>query len=217
MTFLPSFLSEKVGGPIKPISIYTTELYPALTHELIAQCTNQDWDMLEIREGLPEGRGVFLKRGNVQRGIVLCNYGGHLLTYKKGMEMYDNPDFGNYLLQFKFEEKKFFLVHTVGSPDTFGKLINHSQIHPNVTPKVFKNKEGEPEVMFLALKQIAHGEELVYNYGDKFVGVQECITSCKQCYEEDCSELLSLVVKLNWSLVDRNVSWWSFSFKRRYK
>jgi cytochrome c553 len=140
----------------------------------------QKWDNLEVREGLPEGRGVFSIRGDI-KDTVLCNYGGVLLTYRAGMEMYKFAAFGNYLMQFTFWEKKYFYYHNEETLETYGKLINHSAIHPNCTPKVFR-KEGTPVIVFLALRDISAGEELSYDYGKDYEGVEQCLTSCVTCH-----------------------------------
>jgi SET domain-containing protein len=136
--------------------------------------------MLEVRQGLPEGMGVFTTR-EVQQGTVLCNYGGILLSKRAGMEMHSGNEFGNYLMEFIFKQKRYFCLHSKHTIDTYGKLINHSKLHPNCTPKVFQRRGGVPEVMFLALEHINAGEQLVYDYGKIYDGVEKCISNCFKC------------------------------------
>jgi histone-lysine N-methyltransferase SETD8 len=159
--------------------ITTSQRHPVLPQKLCEQCDDQSWGGLEIVEDLAEGRGVFLTR-DADKDEVLCNYGGILLSYKVGLEMYDQKDFGNYLIQFYFHEKKFFFLHSEDTKDTYGKLINHSKLHPNCVPRVF-TKEGQPSIIFLALRPITAGEELVYDYGRDYEGVFPCTTSCIKC------------------------------------
>ena len=77
-------------------------------------------------------------------------------------------------------EHTIFLNYTMDSEFTYGKYINHSSKHPNLRPKLFL-RNGLPDILFLAQKQIQPGEQLTYNYGSQFKFVSQCVVGCKQC------------------------------------
>lgn len=47
-----------------------------------------------------------------------------------------------------------------------GRLINHSRKTPNCKTKVFEHK-GVPHLIFVALRDIRPGEEVLYDYGER--------------------------------------------------
>ena len=47
---------------------------------------------------------------------------------------------------------KFYLNHDA-STETFGKYINHSKVHPNLTFKIFIMKDSTLDVIFFAKKK----------------------------------------------------------------
>ena len=49
---------------------------------------------------------------------------------------------------------------------SLGRLINHSRRSPNVVMKTHV-VEGEPRVVFVACREIAVGEEITYDYGER--------------------------------------------------
>ena len=50
--------------------------------------------------------------------------------------------------------------------DTKGRLINHSRKEANLKMRVVV-VDGEPRIVFIALRRIANGTELLYDYGDR--------------------------------------------------
>lgn len=46
-----------------------------------------------------------------------------------------------------------------------GRLINHSRKRPNCKPQV-RTYRGKPRLIFLALRDIQPGEEILYDYGE---------------------------------------------------
>ena len=55
---------------------------------------------------------------------------------------------------------------------TLGRLINHGKRNANLVMKVFVVDDA-PRVVFLASKDIAIGEEILYDYGEKRKDVLE--------------------------------------------
>ena len=55
-----------------------------------------------------------------------------------------------------------------GTKDTgdYGRLINHSKLNPNLEPRAM-TVEDRPCLVLFALKDIAEGRELQYEYGDR--------------------------------------------------
>ena len=65
-----------------------------------------------------------------------------------------------------------YLINTIYSIDAseetgrLGRLINHSKKNPNVKTTVIEfNKQ--PHLVFIAIKDIAAGEEILYDYGER--------------------------------------------------
>ena len=71
---------------------------------------------------------------------------------------------GNYVLEFKFQEK-LWGIDATKEDCSLGQLINHSKKLQNMKP-VLKAKEGKPLIMFVALRNIDKGEELLHHYSD---------------------------------------------------
>jgi hypothetical protein len=161
-----------------------TKVYKSVPQEICSKIKSQTWDCLEVREGLPEGKGVFAT-SDIPIGATLCNYGGLLLGLGEARDMYKEKEFGNYLFEFKIgDNEKYFFLHSHEVPETIGKFINHSKLHPNCVPRLYNNGDSngdKPEMLFITTRQISCGEELAYNYGDQYVGVASCIASCLKC------------------------------------
>ena len=56
--------------------------------------------------------------------------------------------------------------------NTFGKFINHSSIHANIGTKIFVIDEGKLDVLFYSLRKIKVREQLLWDHGKIFDGVQ---------------------------------------------
>jgi [histone H4]-lysine20 N-methyltransferase SETD8 len=48
-----------------------------------------------------------------------------------------------------------------------GRLINHSKLHANCRPRVVVDDNAEPRVALFAVTDIAVGDELLFDYGDR--------------------------------------------------
>lgn len=149
--------------------------------------SSQKWPSLEIRQDLPEGRGVFAT-DSIPVGNLVCNYGGLTLNIekeKKESEIYFNhPVLKNFVFEISYtvrgKSQACLLcadnIHNI----THGMLINHSEKHPNVTPKVYM-LNGKPEILFRVTKELSTGMELCWNYGKHFQHVTKCVSSCAKC------------------------------------
>lgn len=147
------------------------------------KCMNQEWDGLEIRSGLKEGRGVFATK-HFEEGDVICNYGGtNIPSEVAENDLLPFDDKCNYLVEI-FEEcqdgwKNLYV--DCSSVKTYGQTLNHSRRHPNVTPDVYARGPKQIDLIFRALRNVEPNEQLVWNYGNKFSGVCSCVESCKRC------------------------------------
>lgn len=159
-----------------------------LPPHLEEKCLKQNWSGLEVKDGLKEGRGVFSKKV-FKKNEVICNYGGTFLNrayVEKNVLPFD--DKCKFLLEikdlFKGKREFFYLNHDDNSCATFGKLFNHSQIHPNLNLRVFVTKETKLEVIFCAKCTIKCGDELVWDYGNSYEGLRVCVESCRKCRKD---------------------------------
>ena len=152
-------------------------------------CAFQSWGGVKVVPGLAEGRGVFSTK-NFSRGSFICNYGGLNVpeSYaEKHMLPYD--DECDYLVELR--EKtcdgafvKVFVNFDPGKDKTFGQLLNHSSVHPNVEPKIYLFKWNKLDILFRAKRKIEEGEEIVWDYGSNFSGVNKCVSSCIKCLKK---------------------------------
>lgn len=166
-------IAEKFGSPSNYLLLPFLEL----------SVLSNSFPFVEVRDGLPEGKGLFAKT-EIPLYTFVCNYGGKLMTKKEGFSYLDRDGDFCYLYEFSFEKagkkQTFFLNHTPSS-FSFGKFINHSRLHFNVLPKVFFRSDGKPEIMFISSGCIAAGDEILFDYGRLYKGVQKCVTSCQKC------------------------------------
>ena len=74
-----------------------------------------DFPLVQVHEGLPEGKGLFSKT-DIPRYTFLCNYGGTLLSKQEGADYMDLGGDFCYLYEFSFEKNgrssTFFYNHT---------------------------------------------------------------------------------------------------------
>lgn len=67
---------------------------------------------------------------------------------------------------FEWKNVKYCLDATIDpTGKSLGRLINHSRKQPNCKTSVFENG-GKPHLIFIALKDIHPGQELLYDYGE---------------------------------------------------
>ena len=112
-------------------------------------------------------RRMVFARNEIKKGDIICQYEGGLWSYKtmvKRNKQYEKCQSGSYILKFKFKEKHW-AIDATKEDESFGRLINHSKRKPNVKPAIMP-KEGVPFISFLATRDIAKDEEILYDYCD---------------------------------------------------
>jgi histone-lysine N-methyltransferase SETD8 len=60
----------------------------------------------------------------------------------------------------------YFSLDATADTGRLGRWINHRRLSPNLTPKI-RQIDGQPHLVFFALRDISEGEELVYDYNDR--------------------------------------------------
>ena len=115
---------------------------------------------------------------------MVCNYGGTNVPMeiaKKDLLPFDNRC--DYLVELfersHYRWEKFYLDCT--HDKTYGQILNHSSLHPNVIPDVYTTGPQRLDMLFRTLRAIDENEQLVWNYGSKYGGVKPCVDKCKYC------------------------------------
>ena len=62
---------------------------------------------------------------------------------------------------------------------TYQQLINHSSLYPNAIPRTLDF--GKLEIIFCSQHDIKSGEEILWDYGKNYNGVEPCVESCMKC------------------------------------
>ena len=60
-------------------------------------------------------------------------------------------------------------------------MLNHSSLHPNAIAKIYATGKNRLYVIFVAKHDIRVDEEIVWDYGKNYTGVNPCVTSCFKC------------------------------------
>lgn len=115
-----------------------------------------------------KGRAVFADKA-IAKGDFVVEYKGDLLTYneaKKREKLYENDmSKGSYMFYFKVNDVTYCLDATEEN-NTLGRLINHSKKNYNLKSKT-ATVNGTPKLFFIASQDIAPGEELLVDYGER--------------------------------------------------
>ena len=164
---------------------------------ILEKIQKQEWDGLYMKHNLPNrGRGLFaLKKFSV--GQIICDYFGSYLENKLGHDKYQATG-GCYMLKFRYNSKDQWRDATE-SPDaipSFGRILNHSSKHPNAEPKIVDlEKNGQPHVLFLAVKCIKEGDEIFWNYDPQKL---EGLTFDQDCYCTECAGKKAKYSRFEW-------------------
>lgn len=124
-----------------------------------------------------KGRGVITKKF-FKKGEFVVEYAGEVIdisTAKERETKYSHSaDYGSFMFYFRHRNEQYCIDATKES-GKYGRLINHSKKHPNLSPRVISFPTEEVLHLILVAKQdIEFGEELNYNYGE----------NRKECLEE---------------------------------
>lgn len=114
-----------------------------------------------------KGRGVIATK-QFSRGDFVVEYHGDLIEItdaKKREALYaQDPSTGCYMYYFQYLSKTY-CVDATQETNRLGRLINHSKCG-NCQTKLH-DIDGVPHLILIASRDIAAGEELLYDYGDR--------------------------------------------------
>ncbi|XP_045771121.1 histone-lysine N-methyltransferase PR-Set7 [Maniola jurtina] len=123
-------------------------------------------DGLQVKYFDGKGRGVIATRA-FGRGQFVVEYAGELVGVAEAREreyMYaQDPNAGCYMYYFRLQDQQYCIDATAES-DRLGRLVNHSRNGNLLTKAVWVDG---PRLVLLAAHDIAPGEELTYDYGDR--------------------------------------------------
>ncbi|GCB78902.1 N-lysine methyltransferase KMT5A-A isoform X1 [Scyliorhinus torazame] len=114
-----------------------------------------------------KGRGVMATKP-FQRGEFVVEYSGDLIEFtdakSRETKYAQDPSAGCYMYYFQHLSKTY-CVDATKETTRLGRLINHSK-NGNCQTKLH-NVGGKPHLILVASRDIAKGEELLYDYGDR--------------------------------------------------
>jgi len=118
-----------------------------------------------IEEVSGKGRGVIASR-DIKKDEIVAIYPGRLITQAEVIEYYKDCKY-----IFNFQEGLTPFTSWAIVPVTvahLGMFINHGT--PNVVPSRFWSSKG-PLLLFISLRKISMGEEILYDYGPNYPGL----------------------------------------------
>ena len=154
-----------------------------LTEEEQRMIKQKLWPKVKIIHGTREGSGLLNGNTVRRKGEIICNYGGRVLSKKEGDALAKKGgDAANYLLYVKQGGADYYIENS-DNKDEIGRYINHSHYHPNCKPIVKRWPGGEPEVVFLAIREIGAHHQIVFDYGAdyKWAKLTNCVSNCVHC------------------------------------
>ncbi|XP_020373835.2 lysine methyltransferase 5Ab [Rhincodon typus] len=114
-----------------------------------------------------KGRGVMATKP-FQRGEFVVEYNGDLIEFtdakNREAKYAQDPSTGCYMYYFQYLSKTY-CVDATKETTRLGRLINHSK-NGNCQTKLH-DVDGKPHLILVASRDIAKGEELLYDYGDR--------------------------------------------------
>ncbi|XP_025760659.1 uncharacterized protein LOC102083117 [Oreochromis niloticus] len=138
---------------------------------LMSSIAEQKWKGLALQDfGERKGKGVIALMP-FHKGDIVCDYHGTYISEAEGKR---RPQSG-YLFFFRDECDRGMCIDATAFPcachpdiETYGRRMNHSRKNPNIKPQKFTmNFPAGPQetILFIALKDITVGEELLWDYG----------------------------------------------------
>lgn len=123
-------------------------------------------DGLQVAYFDGKGRGVIATR-HFGRGQFVVEYAGELVGVQEAREREykyaQDPEAGCYMYYFRHGDQQYCIDATAES-GRLGRLVNHSRNGNLLTKAVWVDG---PRLVLLAAHDIAPGDELTYDYGDR--------------------------------------------------
>jgi len=112
--------------------------------------------LIEVRDSVIQGRGVYAGR-RIRRGTWILEYTGERITHEEADRRYDDESMERHHTFLFTVDEHVCIDASVGGNEA--RFINHS-CDPNCEAVL-----AEGEIHIVALRDIAPGEELAYDYG----------------------------------------------------
>jgi len=130
--------------------------------------------MLTVGDAGPKGLGLFAKC-EIPEGMTIGTYEGELLTAKQYMRRYPTGD-SIYTFQLNDRAQRRDLLYLDArdpSKSNLTRYINHEANIPNLIVSIEEVRTGKGipvtyAVFFTSTRAISAGEELSFDYGDKY-------------------------------------------------
>eukprot|EP00092_Neocalanus_flemingeri_P105542 GFUD01135305.1.p1 GENE.GFUD01135305.1~~GFUD01135305.1.p1 ORF type:complete len:294 (-),score=66.30 GFUD01135305.1:229-1110(-) len=146
------------------------DLLKEQTDIMEAALTTQDDTKLGIEVVTMDnkGRGI-MAVNDFFKGEFVVEYAGDLVDVKTAEDLEAKYSMdtskGCYMYYFKYKGKQY-CVDATSESGRFGRLLNHSRIHPNCRTKVVM-MDDTPRLILVAKQDIFAGTELLFDYGDR--------------------------------------------------
>lgn len=152
----------------KPLRVRSKNKQKEQLDRNIDRIVNNLQSGLELVQLPEKGRGVAAVQW-FEAGDVVLNYCGEILSHKRGLKRekrLDRKDSSDsFLFFFSCDTTRYCLDATL-EDGKYGRLVNHSRLRPNCKARTLK-LNGKPAVVLFAIRDIAPGEEILYDYGEK--------------------------------------------------
>ncbi len=139
--------------------------------QILQRITSQDWSGLALMPTVDMGRGVMATRF-FRSGSVVCDYHGPVLkrdqaeSLRRSMSAAES----NYMYFFKYDSQRLCIdAATVPCvchpriPTTFGRMVNHSGVHPNLRT-VCRRIGDRVHLLLVATTDVNPNEEFFFDY-----------------------------------------------------
>eukprot|EP00092_Neocalanus_flemingeri_P018244 GFUD01019744.1.p1 GENE.GFUD01019744.1~~GFUD01019744.1.p1 ORF type:complete len:312 (-),score=84.47 GFUD01019744.1:325-1260(-) len=146
------------------------DLLKEQTDSMEAALIAQDDTKLGIEVVMMDNKGRGIKAvKNFSKGEFVVEYAGDLVDVKTAEDLEAKYSMdtskGCYMYYFKYKGKQY-CVDATSESGRFGRLLNHSRIHPNCRTKVVM-LDDIPRLILVAKQDILAGTELLFDYGDR--------------------------------------------------
>ncbi|CAD5221294.1 unnamed protein product [Bursaphelenchus xylophilus] len=156
--------------PVRRSTRRTTEQLKSEEKEKIRSLIETGYyeDYLRVYETEEKGRGIRAGRP-FKKDEFVVEYRGEMLTAAEGkkreQEYARSTTIGSYMYFFQHRNQRLCVDATAETPYK-GRLVNHSFLKPNLKSKVVE-LDNSIHLCLFAKRDIAIGEELVYDYGER--------------------------------------------------
>ena len=149
-----------------------TELQKETEEHIISAVINKEEVGLKVVDFPSKGRGVVTTK-QFCKGEFIVEYAGDIISWeeasKRESEYASNPQVGCYMYYYTAKGKNY-CVDATAETGRFGRLLNHSRKKPNCFTKLVwipSDGDADPRLVLHAKRNIAVGEELTFDYGDR--------------------------------------------------